>query len=167
MIRFLIMDVDGTLTDGKIYMGINGELFKAFDVKDGYAIKEVLPQMNIIPVIITARNSEIVSNRCRELNIKEVHQDIRNKKEKMIEIMRKYSQRDGVTYCCENVAYIGDDILDLRCMEPVKENGGFIACPSDAVKEVIELADFVSTKRAGNGAVREVIDFLFEKSNGN
>ena len=59
MIRFLVMDVDGTLTDGKIYMGQDGELLKAFDIKDGYGIKCLLPGANIIPVVITARNSKI------------------------------------------------------------------------------------------------------------
>ena len=69
MIRILIMDVDGTLTDGKIYMGCQGEVMKAFDVKDGCGIKDILPEAGIIPVIITGRKSEIVKRRCEELNI--------------------------------------------------------------------------------------------------
>ena len=68
-IKFLVMDVDGTLTDGKIYMGNEGELFKAFDVKDGCGIKDLLPQLGIVPVIITARESKILENRCNELLI--------------------------------------------------------------------------------------------------
>lgn len=71
-IKFLVMDVDGTLTDGKIYMSANGELFKAFDIKDGYTIY-TLDQIGIIPIIITGRKSEIVSKRAAELKIKECY----------------------------------------------------------------------------------------------
>lgn len=66
MIKFLIMDVDGTLTDGKIYMGNQGELMKAFDVKDGCGIKDILPQYGIVPIIITARESEILKKDVRK-----------------------------------------------------------------------------------------------------
>ena len=62
-IKLLIIDVDGTLTDGKIYMGKNDEIMKAFDVKDGYGIAHILPKLGIVPVIITGRESEIVANR--------------------------------------------------------------------------------------------------------
>ena len=74
MIKFLVMDVDGTLTDGKIYMGSNGEVMKAFNIKDGCGIAMVLPKYGITPVIITARESKILENRCKELNITELHQ---------------------------------------------------------------------------------------------
>ena len=83
MIRILIMDVDGTLTDGKIYMGCQGEVMKAFDVKDGCGIKDILPEAGIIPVIITARKSEIVKRRSEELNIEHCYQGVRDKKEKL------------------------------------------------------------------------------------
>ncbi len=72
-IKMLVMDVDGTLTDGKIYMGTNGELMKAFDVKDGYAIAH-LRDYDIEPVIITGRESKIVENRSKELGINELYQ---------------------------------------------------------------------------------------------
>ena len=110
MIRYLIMDVDGTLTDGKIYMGASGEVMKAFDIKDGCGIKDILPRCYITPIIITARESKILTNRCEELGIKHVYQGIRNKLEKL------HSLVDDLSEC----AYIGDDILDLQCMEPIK-----------------------------------------------
>ena len=69
-IKLLIMDVDGTLTDGRINIGENGELFKAFSVKDGHGIARILPQIGIEPVIITSRMSKIVEHRAVELNIK-------------------------------------------------------------------------------------------------
>ena len=72
MIKFLVMDVDGTLTDGKIYMGQSGEMMKAFNIKDGYGIHDILIPAGISPVIITGRKSEIVLNRCSELGIEQV-----------------------------------------------------------------------------------------------
>ena len=86
-IKMLVMDVDGTLTDGKIYMGSDGEVFKAFDVKDGYAIAH-LHEVGIIPVIITGRKSKIVENRAKELNIKEVYQGVSDKVEKLKEVAK-------------------------------------------------------------------------------
>ena len=83
MLRFIVMDVDGTLTDGKIYMGQQGESFKAFDVKDGCGIKDILPQINVIPIIITARYSNILKRRCDELGIKYVFQGVHNKLKKL------------------------------------------------------------------------------------
>ena len=151
------MDVDGTLTDGKIYMGANGEVMKAFDIKDGCGIKDILPTLGIIPVIITARQSQILDNRCKELNIIEVHQGIRNKLEKLQEICQRY----GITF--NQVAYIGDDILDLQCMNPIKEEGGVIGCPADAVKKVKEVADYVCSNNGGEGAVREFIEIIQER----
>lgn len=159
-IKFLVMDVDGTLTDGKIYMGDNGELFKAFDIKDGCGIKDILPQYGIIPVIITARSSRILENRCKELAITECHQGIREKLLKLEEILAMYSSEEGKNYTLGNVAYIGDDILDLKCMEPVKQSGGIIGCPLDAVSSVVNIANFISEKKGGEGAVRDFIEYL-------
>ena len=159
-IRFLVMDVDGTLTDGKIYMGQDGELFKAFDIKDGCGIKDVLPTIGIIPIIITARVSRIVENRCKELGITELHQGCRAKLDKLNEILKEYGKREKRVYSLTNVAYIGDDILDLQCMKPIKENGGITACPADAVGEVLAVAEYICKKNAGNGAVRELINLI-------
>ncbi len=158
MIRFLVMDVDGTLTDGKIYMGQDGELFKAFDIKDGYGIKSILPQAHIIPVVITARSSRIVENRCRELDITDLYQGVTDKLETLLQVLRNYSLSDHTQYTLQHVAYVGDDILDLQCMHPVKEAGGLVCCPNDAVEQVKQIADYVAARKAGNGAVREIID---------
>ena len=152
MIKYLVMDVDGTLTDGKIYMGNDGEVMKAFSIKDGCGIHDILIPAGITPVIITGRTSKIVENRCGEIGIKEIHQGISNKIEKLLSITDDLS----------SVAYIGDDINDLSCMKPVKEAGGKIGCPADAVKKVKEIADFISTKNGGDGAVREFIEWLVE-----
>lgn len=153
-IKLLIMDVDGTLTDGKIYIGENGEFFKAFNIKDGYGIKDILPKYGISPVIITARTSKILENRCRELEIADFFQGVRTK----IETLDKILNSKSLAY--KNAAYIGDDILDLQCMSPIKSAGGVIGCPADAVDEVKTIADFISHKNGGEGAVREFIEYI-------
>lgn len=153
MIKYLVMDVDGTLTDGKIYMGNDGEMMKAFDIKDGCGIHDIAIPAGIVPVIITGRSSKILEKRCTELGIQNLHQGIRNKIEELLTITTDLS----------TVAYIGDDINDLSCMEPVKTAGGLVGCPADAVKNVMDIADFISSKNGGNGAVREFIEWIVSK----
>jgi len=150
-IRMLVMDVDGTLTDGKIYMSANGELMKAFNIKDGYAIAR-LKDYGITPVIITGRSSNIVTQRCAELGILELYQGIENKSYKLREVCNKFHLD------LSQVAYIGDDLNDLPCMKIC----GFSACPSDAMKQVRERANFICEANGGYGAVREFIDYLIE-----
>ena len=147
------MDVDGTLTDGKIYMSPSGEAMKAFNIKDGCGIHDLLIPNGIIPVIITGRESAIVTNRCKELGINNVYQGVANKIEKLKEITPHLSW----------VAYIGDDINDLECIVAVKNDGGIVGCPSDATNEVKKYADFVSTSRGGEGCVREFIEWLIKR----
>lgn len=157
MIKYLVMDVDGTLTDGKIYMSNTGELMKAFNIKDGCGIHDILIPVEIIPVIITGRTSKIVLNRCKELGITEVHQGVSNKIEKLIAVI-------GGVDKLNTVAYIGDDINDLSCMKPVKDAGGLVGCPADAVKKVKELANYVADHNGGDGAVRDFIEWLLDKA---
>ncbi len=154
MIKFLVMDVDGTLTDGKIYMGAQGELLKAFDIKDGYGIKEILPLHNITPVIITARSSEILQNRCRELGITELYQNTRDKFACLTVLLERHHSS------LAEVAYIGDDCLDLQCMEPVLRAGGQTGCPANAVPAVIAACSYVAPHKAGEGAVRDFVEYL-------
>jgi YrbI family 3-deoxy-D-manno-octulosonate 8-phosphate phosphatase/YhcH/YjgK/YiaL family protein len=159
-IKFLVFDVDGTLTDSKIYMGDSGELMKSFDIKDGYGIKEILPKYGIVPVIITARKSKILQNRCRELGVVELHQGVRNKFSELEKVLSGFSKENGCSYTLKNVAYIGDDLLDIQCMKPIKEAGGVTACPQNAARQVIDAASFISTKTGGDGAAREFIEWL-------
>ena len=146
-IKLLVMDVDGTLTDGKIYMGENGEVMKAFNVKDGYAIAHMLPEMGIIPVIITGRKSKIVENRAKEIGITELHQGVRDKLAVLKNVAEKYNASPY------EIAYIGDDINDLDCIEYC----GVTACPADAVDGVKRKVTYVCKKNSGEGAVREFI----------
>lgn len=154
MIKLLIMDVDGTLTDGKIYMGSNGELMKAFNIKDGYAIAHMLPKMGVVPVIITGRKSLIVENRAKELGIAELHQGVSDKLGKLKEVAAKYQVTP------DEIAYIGDDLNDLDCLQFC----GFTGCPADAVDEVKQTADYTTKAIAGAGAVREFIEFIRAKT---
>lgn len=153
-VRFLVMDVDGTLTDGKIYMGSSGEAVKAFDIKDGCGILLELPKYGIKPVIITARESKILQNRCEELNIRDLHQGVRNK----LKVLQEIVEANGTSL--SSVVYAGDDLPDIPCMEAVKRAGGMAVCPLDAIPEVRAIADYVSAQSAGNGAIRDIISFL-------
>lgn len=154
MIKMLVMDVDGTLTDGKIYMGDNGEVMKAFDVQDGYGIAHVLPEIGVVPVIITGRQSQIVENRAKELGIKELYQGVSNKAQQMEEIVEHHGLKP------DEVAYIGDDLNDLDCMKKC----GISACPQNAVNEVKQEVDYVCSHIGGQGAVREFIEYIKSKN---
>lgn len=158
-IKILILDVDGTLTDGKIYMGNNGEQFKVFNIKDGYAINNMLPSMGILPVIITGRTSEIVNKRAHELNINYLYQGVQDKASILNNILLQLS-KDSDSYTLKNVAYCGDDCNDLACMEEIKKFGGIVACPKDAANEVLLIADYISEKNGGDGAVRDFVEWL-------
>lgn len=160
MVKFLVMDVDGTLTDGKIHMSDEGEMFKSFDIKDGCGIKDILPQYGIIPIIITARVSEILEKRCKELDICNVHQGVRQKIEKLEEIINEFNCQYDMKYSLKDCAYIGDDILDLQCMEPIKSAGGIVGCPGDSTNKVKEVCDYITERKGGDGAVREFIEWL-------
>ena len=152
MIKLVLLDVDGTLTDGGIYRGNNGEELKRFNVKDGYAIVNA-QKLGIEFGIITGRKSELVEIRAKELKIKYLYQGISEKTVILEEIMKK----DGLSK--EEIAYMGDDLNDLLIMKQVRLSG----TPKDAVDEVIQVADFVSKKNGGSGAVREFIEHILKK----
>lgn len=151
-IKMLVMDVDGTLTDGRLYIGPTGEELKVFNCKDGLGIKELLPKMGIIPVIITGRHSTITQNRAKELNVTQLYQGVGEK----LQLLRKIAAQRGLT--SEEIAYIGDDLNDLDCMNYC----GMTACPQDAVKTIRELVDYVCPHDGGRGAVRDFIEYMAE-----
>lgn len=149
-IKYLVMDVDGTLTDGKVYIGNGGEAVKAFSIRDGYGILDLAIPAGIVPAIITGRTSKIVENRCRELGIEWVYQGVKDK----LGVLR------AITGNLSSVAYIGDDLNDLPAMREVKAAGGIVGCPGNAEKAVAGISDFVSSHDGGDGAVREFIEWL-------
>lgn len=151
-IKLLIMDVDGTLTDGIVYIGNHGELCKGFYVRDGIGIQNLI-RAGIIPVIFTSRESEIVLQRCKELGISQIFQNVKNKREKFLELEKKLDVKS------EEIAYIADDINDLEAMK----FAGMKGCPADAVSEVKKICEFVSQYNGGRGAVREFIEYILDK----
>lgn len=149
----LFIDVDGTLTDGKIYMGINGEIMKAFSVKDGCGIQRIVDGSIALPIVISGRESKIVENRCKELEVCNCIQGAKDK----ASVIKEYEK---LFPGCP-LAYIGDDLNDIDAMEYVKSRNGVTACPSDACKNVQDIVDYVCKNIGGNGAVREFIDYLY------
>lgn len=158
-IKYIVFDIDGTLTDGKIYISDNGELMKAFDIKDGYAIYH-LSEHGINPIVITGRNSKIVENRCKELKIEMLYQGISNKFELLQNILNDLRKEDP-ELSLESFAYMGDDIPDMKCMKAC----GLSGCPSDAVTSVAEVSDFVSPHKAGEGAARDFMEYIIKSNN--
>jgi len=149
-IKMLVMDVDGTLTDGTIYVGMEGEMMKAFHVRDGYVIAHVLPQLGIVPVIITGRSSKIVERRAAELNITHLYQGVADK----LSCLQKLAQELHLSP--EQIAYIGDDLNDLDCIRYC----GYTGCPADAAGQVCRAVDYVCKHDGGKGAVREFIESM-------
>ena len=152
MIKLVLLDVDGTLTDGGIYRGNNGEELKRFNVKDGYAIVNA-QKLGIEFGIITGRKSELVEIRSNELKIKYLYQGISEKTVILEEIMQKTGLKK------EEIAYMGDDLNDILIMK----QSGLTGAPKDAADEVIQIVDFVSGKNGGSGAVREFIEHILKK----
>jgi 3-deoxy-D-manno-octulosonate 8-phosphate phosphatase (KDO 8-P phosphatase) len=148
-IKLLIVDVDGVLTDGGIILDNKGNELKRFHVRDGHGIK-LLMRAGIEVAIVTGRESEVVKRRAEELGIKIVHQRSKVKLEAYEEILRETGLAD------EQVAYVGDDIVDL----PVMRRAGLSAAVSDAEEYVKEEAMYVTERPGGGGAVREVADLI-------
>lgn len=151
MIKLVILDVDGTLTDGKLYIDNLGNEMKAFDVKDGLAISQAIKQ-GLIFAIITGKTSKIVERRGTELGIQEIIQGSFNKIKDLENILNKYN------ISLEETCYIGDDLIDLKPMKLC----GFSACPKDSVPEILEISDYISTKNGGYGAVREILEKILK-----
>lgn len=150
-IKLLLLDVDGVMTDGGIYISNSGDESKKFNVQDGYGISK-LQRTGIQVGIITGRLSNIVARRAEELGITEVYQNLDNKLEVYESIKKKLNLSDA------DIAYIGDDEFDL----PVLERVGFSATPIDAVPIMKKRVHYVCTRGGGNGAVREVIDLILQ-----
>ncbi|QSX34105.1 3-deoxy-manno-octulosonate-8-phosphatase KdsC [Shewanella avicenniae] len=153
-IRLLICDVDGVFSDGRIYMGNQGEELKAFHTRDGFGIKALL-SCNIQVAVITGRKSQIVERRMTSLGIQHIYQGIDNKLTAYHELLDVYQLNP------EQVAYIGDDMVDL----PVMQQVGLGVCVADGHPQVKQLADFVTSIGGGFGAVRELADLLLLSQN--
>ena len=148
-IRLIIMDVDGVLTDGGIYMGPDGEAMKRFDIKDGLGIA-LWHRAGAMTAILTGRSSKIVENRAKELHISVVRQGCTDKRAAYEEMKAELKISD------EEIAYIGDDIIDL----PVMKRAGLPVAVADAVPEVRAAARIVAAHKGGRGAIRETVECI-------
>jgi 3-deoxy-D-manno-octulosonate 8-phosphate phosphatase (KDO 8-P phosphatase) len=148
-VKMLIMDVDGTLTDGAVFVLPDGEEVKSYNVKDGLGI--LLAHLAGLKTgIITGKTSKSLEKRAEKLRVAEVHQGILNKKLALEGILRRHRLQP------EEIAYIGDDLGDLEVMKTV----GLAAAVADAHPEVKGWAHFVCKEKGGRGAVREFIEFI-------
>lgn len=150
-IKLLICDVDGVLTDGGLYFNDKGEEMKRFNSLDGHGLK-MLQSSGIEVAIITARESELTTHRMKNLGIKQIFQGQADKT-KALEILKKELNLEN-----EQIAYVGDDVIDL----PVMSKIGLSIAVANAHDEVKNYANFITKKTGGNGAVREVCDYLLK-----
>ncbi|MDY0120691.1 MAG: HAD hydrolase family protein [Sulfurimonas sp.] len=153
MIKLLVLDVDGCMTDGKIIYDNNGLESKQFNVKDGLGITSWLKLGNEI-AIITGRDSRIVANRAKELGIKHLYQGVKDKQARLKELV------ESLHIGLNEVAAIGDDLNDYHMLSLV----GHSFTPANGVKEIQSIVTTVLSKEGGDGAVREMIDILIDKN---
>ena len=150
-IKLVVLDVDGTLTDGGIYYDSQGNEMKMFNVKDGLGIKVALTA-GLKIAILTGRKSPMVQRRAKELGITHLIEGVQQKYPTLLELAKS----------CEidmkEICYIGDDWNDLQCMK----NVGLRMCPSDAVKDIQQICDYTADNRGGYGAVRDCLEYLLK-----
>ncbi len=151
LVKMFLTDVDGVLTDGKIIIDNNGNEMKFFDVKDGHGIK-MLHRYGIKVGLITGRESDVVIHRAKELGIEIIFQKVRRKLEIVDKILSEYH----LTY--SEIAYCGDDIVDI----PVLKRAGVAFTVNNAVDECKNIADYITAKDGGCGAVREITDLILK-----
>src|SRR5210317_1788700 len=150
-LKLFLLDVDGVLTDGTITYTHEGNESKSFHTRDGLGIR-LLMEAGVEVGLITARESEAVNRRVKDLKIKYVFQKAKNKLEIFENLLKELNLQPS------EVGYMGDDWLDLPLLVPV----GFGATVEDAVPEVLRVAHYVTKRKGGRGAVREVCDLILE-----
>lgn len=151
-IEYLIIDVDGTLTDAGIYYDENGNELKKFSTKDAAGFFAA-HQVGIQIMILTGRECAATSRRMREMKVEFLIQDCKDKASYIQEFMRENCLNR------EAIGYLGDDLNDLPGMSLC----GFVGCPSDACEEVKKKADYISCVNGGYGAVRDIISYILKE----
>ncbi|BDX22327.1 3-deoxy-D-manno-octulosonate 8-phosphate phosphatase [Polynucleobacter sp. TUM22923] len=154
-VKLLVLDVDGVLTNGQVFIGENGkELTKAFDIQDGLGIK-LLQKIGITTAIITGRSSKMVLGRCEELGIEHVLMGVENKALALDSILQSLGLKHA------DCAVMGDDWPDFQMMK----SAGLKVCPAQGHDAVKEVAHYVTTRCGGSGAVREICDLILKAQN--
>jgi 3-deoxy-D-manno-octulosonate 8-phosphate phosphatase (KDO 8-P phosphatase) len=151
IIQLIVLDIDGTLTDGSIVYGDNGFEIKTFSVRDGLALK-ILPQLGISVLLLTGRHSEAAKRRATELGC-DIIENIPDKRT----VLESLLLERNIMF--ENTVYIGDDLNDYAAMSLC----GFKACPTNASKEIKEICDYISPYNGGYGAVRDIVEYILKK----
>lgn len=151
-ITLIVLDVDGTMTDGGIYIDSNRVETKKFNIKDGAGIL-LAQSVGIEFMLLTGRSSACVKQRASELNIKYIAQEIKSK----ADYLKDFMSDNG--FLPEHIAYIGDDLNDLPAMHYI----GVSACPIDAADEVKEYCDFILPQKGGEGVVRAFVEILLKE----
>ncbi len=153
LIRLVVLDVDGVLTDGRLVYTADGETSKVFDVRDGLGIR-LLTASGVAVAVISGRGSKALERRCADLGLDAdlVVQASRDKAADLDRLLARLGLEDAA------VAAIGDDIPDL----PVLRRAGFSACPADAVPEVVATCHYVCSAFGGRGAVRELAELILK-----
>ena len=151
MIKILLTDVDGVLTDGGMYYSAHGDVMKKFNAKDGMGIN-ILRKKNIPTVIVTKEKTVIVKKWARKMNVKKVYDGVL-KKELVLEKICKFFKISE-----KEIAFIGDDVNDLELMKKV----GFSVTPKDGNNAVKKIADYITKSGGGEGAVREITDLIIK-----
>ena len=150
MIELIVLDVDGTLTDGKIIYTSNGDELKNFDVKDGLAIATWTKKLNKKAAIITGRTSALVERRAKDLGVTHLYQGIHNKDEVLANILKE----ENLTW--EQVATIGDDLNDYK----MSKKAAISFAPNDASTYLKEIVNITCNSKGGEGAVREMVEYI-------
>ncbi len=152
MIELIVLDVDGTLTDGSIFHTNNGDELKAFDVKDGLGVASWTKKLGKKAAIITGRKSKLLEKRAQELGITHLYQGVDNKDE----ILQDILDREALRW--SQVAAIGDDLNDYKMLQ----KAGLSFAPNDASHYVKDIVKVVCKSNGGRGAVREMIEYIFK-----
>jgi len=151
-IKIILTDVDGVLTDGGMYYSANGDMIKKFHARDGMAVS-LLKKNGIPTIIVTKEKTAIVKKWASKMPIAKLYDGIL-KKENILEKISKDFKVKPV-----EMAYIGDDVNDLKLLESV----GFSAMPNDGIKQLKKICDYQCKTIGGNGVLREVAELIFEK----
>ena len=153
-IRLFATDVDGVLTDAGMYYSESGDELKKFNTQDGMGIK-LLQRAGLVTALVTQENTKLVARRGEKLAIPEVHQGVMDK----LPVLRDMAARHGMTLA--EVAYMGDDILDLDSMK----HAILRACPADSAVEVKSIANYISPRQGGDACVRDLIELVLKVQN--
>ncbi|WOV91481.1 MAG: HAD hydrolase family protein [Candidatus Zeuxoniibacter abyssi] len=156
-VRFLFLDVDGTMTNGRLYRSDNGDLWRAYHVLDGYGLRRLIKNGCPAAIVTAAAGGDSIVLRMQELGINRIHQGVDDKLQTVKTILAEEN------IAADAAAYMGDDLPDLQAMQYV----GLACAPQSAIPAVLAAAHYVPPRPAGAGALRDVCDFILANRRSN